>query len=286
MTADPAPAAKPTDAEIDTWGLTHVGRVRAVNQDHFAIASLHKHMAVHLTSVPDLRELAGARERLAYLAMVADGVGASEHGEEASRLALATAMEYVAESMQAYYETQANEAAFAEALQAAAIRCHERVRAQAEAEHARSMATTLTLYLGVWPWSYLLQVGDSRYYLFRDGVLTQVTRDQTMAQDLVDQGVLSRVDAARTPLANVLSSAIGGQVTAPVVTRIRNDRRSVHLLCSDGLTKHVSDERIREVLAGMTSARQACETLLQDALDGGGSDNVTLIVGRILPAAA
>lgn len=282
MAADVA-GSKPLDREIDTWGLTHPGRVRRTNQDHFAIASLHKHMEVHLTSVPDLCSQAGARERLAYLVMVADGVGSSEHGEEASRLALATAMEYVAESMRAYYETDAEEGVFTQALQDAAMRCHERVRARGAEEGAQNMATTLTLFLGVWPWAYLLQVGDSRYYLFRDGALTQVTRDQTMAQDLVDQGIFTRADAARTPLANVLSSAIGGQVSEPVVTRIRNDRSIIHLFCSDGLTKHVSDERIRDVLAGMTSARQACETLLQEALDAGGTDNITLVVGRILP---
>ena len=142
------------------------------------------------------------------------------------------------------------------------------------------MATTLTLFLGVWPWYYLLQVGDSRYYLFRDDVLTQVTRDQTLAQDLVDQGVFTRAVAAQSRLANVLSSAIGGQTTTPVVTRLRADWHNVHLLCSDGLTKHVTDEQIAERLRTMTSSKHACELLLADALEAGGSDNITIIVGR------
>jgi serine/threonine protein phosphatase PrpC len=132
----------------------------------------------------------------------------------------------------------------------------------------------------VWPYIYLLQVGDSRYYLFRGGVLTQVTRDQTLAQELVDEGVLSRAEAPQSMLANVLSSSIGGPQAAPVVSRVRSDWRDVHLLCSDGLTKHVSDERIAERLAAMTSAKQACEQLVQDALDDGGTDNVTVLVGR------
>jgi protein phosphatase len=155
-------------------------------------------------------------------------------------------------------------------------------RAKADPD-VRSMATTLTLFLGVWPWYYILQVGDSRYYLFRDGHLTQLTRDQTVAQDLVDQGVFKRAEAERSRFANVLSSSIGGQSTMPVVTRLRADWRNVHLMCSDGLTKHVSDERIAERLATMTSARQACEVLLQDALDGGGTDNITIVVGRAVP---
>ena len=144
------------------------------------------------------------------------------------------------------------------------------------------MATTLTLWLGAWPRAYLLQVGDSRYYLFRDGELTQLSRDQTMAQELVDLGVLSRSDAARSRYATTLSSAIGGRQNAPVVTRLTNAWGLVHLLCSDGLTRHVSDERIRERIAGMVSARELCEGLLQDALDAGGSDNITIIAGRCI----
>jgi serine/threonine protein phosphatase PrpC len=142
------------------------------------------------------------------------------------------------------------------------------------------MATTLTLYLGVWPRAYLLQVGDSRCYLLRHGELTQITRDQTMAQEMVDLGVMKAEDAAATRLAHTLTSSIGGSQTDPKVTRFEMTWGHVLLLCSDGLTRHVSDDRIREVLRSMTSARQACETLLQDALDGGGSDNITIVVGR------
>jgi protein phosphatase len=148
------------------------------------------------------------------------------------------------------------------------------------------MATTLTLWLGVWPWNYLVQVGDSRYYQYRAGTLTQVSRDQTMAQELVDQGVMTRSVAFASRWANVLSSAIGGQQTAPVVTRLPSNWEAVHLICSDGLTKHVSDEQISQRLAAMTSARQVAEQLLQDALDGGGSDNISIIVGRVVARAA
>jgi protein phosphatase len=142
------------------------------------------------------------------------------------------------------------------------------------------MATTLTLWLGVWPRAYLLQVGDSRCYLLRDGTLTQISRDQTMAQELLDQGVLTRTDVLNTRWANVLASAIGGPQAAPVVTRLEQAWGDAGLLCSDGLTRHVSDERIRERMLSMTSAKQVCESLLQDALDAGGSDNITILIGR------
>jgi protein phosphatase len=79
-----------------------------------------------------------------------------------------------------------------------------------------------------------------------------------------------------------LSSAIGGQQAAPVVTQFTRDWGTVILMCSDGLTKHVSDERIEECLRTMTNSKQVCEDLLQDALDDGGTDNVTILCGRTL----
>ena len=81
------------------------------------------------------------------------------------------------------------------------------------------------------------------------------------------------------------SSAIGGEQAEPRVTRLRANWHNVHLLCSDGLTKHVTDEQIAARLSTMTSAREACELLVQDALAGGGTDNITVIVGRLSPVA-
>lgn len=276
--------AKPRDEEIDVFGLTHPGKVRTQNQDHFMLASIHKHVHVLHTSLTEQQRLPLADERLAFIAMVADGVGGGEGGERASATALEVATRYITTSTDCYYRAAAGDEPFLDVLQDAALQCHHAVLEQAEREgHGRTMATTLTLFMGVWPYYYLLQVGDSRYYLFRDGQLSQVTRDQTMAQDLVDEGVFTRAMAERSRYANVLSSAIGGQHATPVVTRLRADWHNVHMVCSDGLTKHVSDEQIRDRLATMTSARQVCEQLLQDALDGGGSDNITIIVGRTLP---
>lgn len=275
---------KPRDDEIDVFGLTHTGNVRKSNQDHFLLGSLRKRMDIMLTSLPAADQLSLEDERLAFLAMVADGVGGSQKGGEASRLALELVTQYVAQSTRVYYGADANETTFMNTLEEAALQIHaDLLERGTQNPELRGMATTLTVFLAVWPWIYLLQVGDSRHYVFREGKLTQITRDQTMAQDLVEQGVLTRSDAMNSRWAHVLSSAIGGPQAAPVVTRIRNDWRIVHLMCSDGLTKEVSEDRIREKLATMTSAKQVCEDLLQEALDAGGSDNITIIAGRAIP---
>jgi serine/threonine protein phosphatase PrpC len=279
------PTRKPRDDEMDVFGLSHPGRVRQENQDHFLMATIHRRMAVLRSNLDEVTSrFPPEEERVAYLAMIADGVGGGVGGAEASATALETLVDYVENSVTVYYGRRREETDLSELLQRAAMEAHDAVRRRREEQGVRgTMATTLTMYIGVWPDYYLLQVGDSRYYVLRNGVLTQVTRDQTMAQDLLDGGILSQADAARTPLAHVLSSAIGADTTAPVVTRLKFDWNNVHLLCSDGLTKHVSDERIAEVLRTMTSAKQACETLLEEALAGGGTDNITIIVGKTTP---
>jgi len=280
--APAAPDRKPRDDEMDVYGVTHPGKVRTENQDHFLICALRKQMVVQQTSLPAAEHLMSDSQRLSLLMMVADGVGGGAKGAEASRLALEAVSQYVARGMRFYYAAHsADDEEFSQALEAGAGQCHaELLRRGQEDPEYRGMATTLTLYLGVWPRAYLLQVGDSRAYLLRDNELIQITRDQTMAQELIDLGVLTRSDPSASRLAHTLSSSIGGRQTAPVVTRIDLAWGNVVLLCSDGLTRHVSDERIRDQLRAMTSARQVCEDLVQEALEQGGSDNITVIVRR------
>ena len=277
---------KPRDSEVDVFGITNVGKVRKQNQDHFLIAQLQKHLAIRHTSIPHENLVGSGTDRLAFLAMVADGVGGSAGGEEASRFALDAITAYITRSMHCYYTADPeDDARFAEVLQDGALSVHAKLTHLGAGADRAGMATTLTAFLGVWPRAYILQVGDGRFYRFRAGQLTQVSRDQTVAEDLVDAGVIKRSDPGHARWSHVLSSAIGGPEASPVVTAIDNQWGDVHLMCSDGLTKHVSDEQIAERLRSMTSAHQACHVLLQDALDGGGTDNITIIIGRTVPSA-
>lgn len=280
-----APIARPRFSDIDAWGVTHRGKVRPTNQDHFFVGALARGVTVDSTSIVTEGDALHFAERLASLAVVADGVGGSGGGEEAARIAVRDLILSVSRSFHdaARVESEDPEV-FSRLLQDAALACHDSLLQKAEQEGGeRRFSTTLTLFLGLWPHAYLLQVGDSRCYVFRDGELTQVTRDQTWAQDLVDSGAMSRTVAHQSRWADVLSSSIGGGEAAPVVTRYVRDWGTVVLLCSDGLIKHVPDDRIQERLASMTSSRQVAEQLLQDALDDGGTDNVTIVVGRTIP---
>ena len=274
---------RPRDDELDLYGLTHPGRVRSENQDHFLLCTVHPQVVIHGTSLPATDNLALRGERLATIMLVADGVGGSAAGSRASRIATEAVTQYVASALRCYHAAgSANETEFTDALRAAAIEAHDVVRAEAVAElGGRQMATTLSLGIVVWPWLYVLQVGDSRCYIYQDGVLRQVTRDQTVAQNLVDEGVLKKEQVKGSPLNHVLASAIGASEAMPEVSRVDvRQRGSVILVCTDGLTKHVSDDEIAERLGRMKSAEQVCAELLQLALERGGSDNITLVVGR------
>lgn len=276
--------ARPRDDELDLFGITDAGKMRAENQDHFLIATVHPQLLIHETSLPAPQSLPVHGTRLATVMLVADGVGGSTGGREASQLAVEAIMRYVSSSLRCYHAAgSSQEEEFVSALRDAALEAHMAVRAEsAHRPDASRMATTLTLLIAVWPWAYVVQVGDSRCYHFSGGELKQLTRDQTIGQDLVDQGVLAPDRLARSPFSHVLASAIGAEAALPEVSRVKMHRgkRDCFLMCSDGLTKHVSDDEIAVELRGLESSEQSCRRLLHLALERGGSDNITVLIAR------
>jgi len=281
--------ARPRDDELDLFGVTHTGKVRKENQDHFLIATVHPQLVVHETSLPSLQSFPARGSRLATVMLVADGVGGSTGGREASQLAIETIMRYVSGSLRCYSAAgSTNEEEFTTALRAAALEAHSAVLAEARLQtESRKMATTLTLFIAVWPWAYVVQVGDSRCYYFHSGKLSQLTRDQTIGQELVDQGVLPAERLSRSPFSHVLASAIGAEEAVPEVSKQKmQDGRGLFLMCSDGLTKHVSDDEIAAELGALETSEKTCTRLLDLALERGGSDNITVLLARAkrLPA--
>ena len=278
-------AQRPTDDELDLFGITHQGKVRKENQDHFLLATIHPEVVIRNTSLPETTlPLRGSR--FGTFALVADGVGGAAAGSDAARLAAETVARYVSESVRALHMFARQEPEdLHEALKDAALQAHDAVRAEAASRpDQKRMATTLTLMVAAWPWMNVVQVGDSRCYVLQDGKLRLVTRDQTVAQMLVDEGSMKASQLKSSPLHNVLASAIGSDEATPVVTRVDiTTRTTVVLMCSDGLTKHVKDEEIERYLKEMKSSEQVCNDLLNLALERGGTDNVTILVLRSPP---
>jgi serine/threonine protein phosphatase PrpC len=273
-------AVRPSDDELDLFGITHQGKVRAENQDHFLVATVHPQVVVHKSSLPNPEKLPLLGTRLATLLVLADGVGGAARGSDAAQLATEAVTVYVSTTLRSYHAAgMASEAELLDSFKAAALEAHKAVRSEA-AKHPgqKGMATTLTVCIVIYPWAYIVQVGDSRAYFFGDGKLIQLTHDQTVAQSLVDQGLMAPERLHASPFKHVLSSAIGATEALPVVSRFDiSTPDALILLCSDGLTKHVSDEEIAARIAAMKSSEQLANDLLELALDRGGADNITII---------
>jgi serine/threonine protein phosphatase PrpC len=273
---------RPADDELDFFGLTDRGKVRPDNQDQFLVCTIHPQVVIHGTSLAGTDALPLRGTRLATLLLIADGVGGAADGSEAARVATEAVTRYVSSTLRCYHAAGGSkDEEFLDALRSAALEAHAAVRSKASHRPDGSkMATTLTLSIVVWPWLYVVQVGDSRAY-FYDGELHQITRDQTIGQELVDQGILPADRLAKSPFKHVLSSAIGADEALPVVTRVDiRTRGAIILMCSDGLTKHVTDAELASALKNVQSSEKLVRDLLELALSRGGSDNITIIAAR------
>jgi serine/threonine protein phosphatase PrpC len=270
---------------VDVRGRTDLGRVRRTNQDQFLVAALHKVIDIHDTSLPESyrdRFDSGAR---ALLFLVADGVGGGPGGEIASSLTLDGIMRYVTNSMRCFYKLdQVASGDLMHELASSIQESHVRVRAESEHDpEMAGMATTVTMAHILWPRAYIVHIGDSRCYRFREGQLQQVTRDQTMSQALVDSGAMTAEQAAASPYASMLTQAVGASDDLePALSQLDLETGDVLLMCTDGLTKHVPTEAIGRILREHASAEAASAALVDAALAGGGTDNVTALVARFV----
>ncbi len=274
-----APAPRPRFA-----GMTHTGLEREINEDHFLVADLTKVMHVHETSVDvDPNDLL-FRGTKGQLFIVADGVGGNVAGERASELAVQTMSNCVLNFVPWFLRLgRDDEEELTEELEHAIRRCEAVVDEEAASVPGRAgMGTTLTVAYVFWPYLYVVHVGDSRCYILRGSSLHQVTKDHTVAQSLIDEGTLDADQAARSQWIHVLWNAIGRgeEELRPEVTKVELEPGDALLLCSDGLTKHVSDGEIVSILSRQESEGDTCRRLIERANAAGGTDNTTVIVAR------
>ena len=271
---------RPSLAEIDVCGMTHPGHVRATNADHFLVASFHRSMRVHATSLPDGLGPQETQNR-GFLLLVADGVGAADEGGEGAARALRTVAEYLLHETEICSQLVVDRRDEAvDALRESVARAHRTLVEASEREGTERRATTLTMYAAFWPFAFVLHVGDSRAYRYRDGVLERLTTDQTVAQMMIDAGAMSAEAAERSHLKDVLWSAVGSAEAVPEVAVTDCTRRGVVLLCTDGLTKHVTDAEIASFMSRHAPAKSTCQSLIDLALSRGGTDNVTVVMAR------
>ena len=213
--------------------------------------------------------------RKGRLAVVADGMGGYEGGQEASRLAVETLVEVYRD-----YGGDDPQAALVEALQTA----HEQIREYSFAHpELRGMGTTCTAAAIVQDALYYVHVGDTRLYLIRDGQITRVTRDHSYVGRLVESGMISPEEAEHHPQRNILTAALGTNPDLIMDSPGQPEPlrpEDVLLICSDGLWGQVRDSEILDAVENK-SAEQTGRKLIELARERGGPDNITVEVLRL-----
>lgn len=229
---------------MKVYAMTDVGRVRPINEDSYYLPQAGEQFCA-----------------------VADGMGGHNAGEVASAMAVET----FAETMRA--SGQLSSAAIHEAV----FRANEAVHAAAQRDARKSgMGTTFTAMCEEESRVHIAQVGDSRAYLIRGAVISQITQDHTLVAQMVEQGMITAREAKVHPQRNIVTRALGTRRYVDVdLFQMNKLEGDVYLLCSDGLSNHVTDRQMLEITRGEGSWEDKLQKLVQLALDAGGPDNIT-----------
>ena len=239
--------------EIISCGKTDVGLRRSNNEDAFFIQ-------------PD-----------SSFSAVSDGMGGAAAGEIASRIFVETAQEVFVNQLKTELDTYLS---VQEVFRLGNERILEHV--STNPDH-KGMGCTAEL-IGFHSDRYVVgHIGDSRTYLFREGVLRQITKDHSLVQNQLDQGLISQEDARKHPLRHIVLRALGiGTSVSLDVIRGRIQPRDIFLLCSDGLTDLIEDAVIHEILTAGKSLINSVDLLIDAAKTAGGKDNITVVLCEVL----
>ena len=269
---------------VDLAAATHRGHVRGHNEDHYLVVRFRRTLE-NLYSNLNKGMLAQSYDVTGYGLLVADGLGGMAAGEVASRTALTKLVELVVETPDWMLDISKPEhlETVQQRMNDRFLRIDETIRAQADRDATLSgMGTTLTVAANLGRDLVIGHIGDSRAYLFRDGSLSQLTKDHTLAEAMIEAGVAGRDEPAARSMRHVLTAALGslGPKSKPDIQRLKVSPNDQLLLCTDGLTEMVDDQVIASLLRNAGSADKACEDLVTVALAAGGLDNVTVVLAR------
>lgn len=270
-------SASPTEGSISVrlFARTDVGQVREHNEDNFLVADLTRRTR-------GLQE--GSRSavvgRQGHLFAVCDGMGGAAAGEIASQMAVDIIYERMVEGLDPSSPIDRDELArrLVRAVEVAGLRIFQEAKAD---RTRRGMGTTVTAAALVDDHLFFAQVGDSRAYILRGDYLVQVTRDQSLVNQLIEAGQLTEEEAETFEHNNIILQALGTADTVQVDLTFAHLRRGdVVMLCSDGLSGMVRFDEIRDVLRTIPEPIDACKALTEKANLAGGHDNITVIVAQ------
>lgn len=236
-------------------GKTDIGLIRDSNQDSFVCKKLSSDTG---------------------FAVLCDGMGGHNGGKVAGQLASLAAMDYIEEYCSDFGIPENTEALLKEAVSKAngVVFSHS-----LKNEEYKGMGSTIVVLFVKDKIASVCHVGDSRLYLLRNSVMTQITKDHSIVQELLDRGELSESDAENHPLKNVITKAVG------TPEKIEGDymafefkKDDIILMCSDGLSSYVEEERISEIVNLYGATEECCDNLIALANESGGIDNITVVL--------
>ncbi len=267
--------ASPGPVQLKLFARTDVGQVREHNEDNFLVADLTKRSRGLLEA-----NRAAQVGPHGSLFAVCDGMGGAAAGEIASQLAVDIIYERMIDSLDPSVALDRDELArrLVRAVEAAGLRIFQEAKVD---RTRRGMGTTVTAAALVDNHLFFAQVGDSRGYILRGDHLVQVTRDQSLVNQLIEAGQLTEEEAETFEHNNIILQALGTADSVQVdLTYTELRKGDVLLLCSDGLSGMVRYEEIREVLRTCPEPLDACKQLTERANNAGGHDNITVIIVR------
>ncbi len=271
---------------IVSAGRTDVGKQRETNQDQFLIADLHKSMLIEDSS---LRLDCQARlygKSFGRLLMVADGMGGHQAGSRASLLAIDLLINQLVGGMHWPLQVaEDEEERFVADLKQLFETAHKLIVREANAHaNLKGMGTTLTMSYILWPWMYVVHVGDSRCYLIRDESVRQLTRDHTLSSQLAEKVGKGVSQSQYAKWSHVLVNALGagGMEVTVEVHKEKLNVDDVIVLCTDGLYRNVKENEISDILLRELEIGEACRSLVELSNFRGGQDNITVVAARCL----
>jgi len=246
---------------MELWGITDSGKVRKYNQDVF-------------------KTFSNEDKDIAVL-VVCDGMGGANAGDVASELAADAFMDYMRKNIEGI-NLEFSFSEIADMMTNAVVVANSTVfvKSQQDEEHT-GMGTTLTAAVSASCGEVVVNVGDSRLYHVTNSKITQVTRDHSVVEDMIERGEITRSQARWHSSRNLITRALGtGMYEPPDIFFFRMNKGESIILCSDGLTDVVLDSEIQFELLRSATVREICESLVDKALERGAPDNVTAVILR------
>ena len=273
---------------VEIHATSHVGRVRRGNEDNYLLLNISRSKA--WTSAQESGEFVIESQQFdvddnGIVLAVSDGMGGALAGEVASKMAVETVSERLLtpDDDDSTLTPESYDHYLVSALYSATLQANYMIHQQGRSDpQFQGMGATFTA-IGITPKAVdIVQVGDSRAYLVRAGKIYQVTKDQSLVQQLIDAQQISAEEAETHTLKNVILQALGAQNEIyPVAARIQQHRDDVFLLCSDGLSNKVDAANMqRIVLENIDKLEMACAELVKLANENGGEDNITVILTK------